>query len=278
MLLLTAAVSLDTQLGMLSYDVPRTRLHRGGSAGFGPLGWEMGYLEGNATTPLLVMNSPSTGSVVIVLKAAQLSKHDYSLSGRVAASAAQVTMWTSDTLCTLQTAGGDVWSQPLTATLALQVSTLSMVFTYDHARGLSGALRGNVPSTGSVRVSIQGAGFGLAGCCSRLRVAETAAEATSWTSDSTIALGLSQFGMVRASAAVVLTSGMLRRGTQTQAVSFDCASSLSYRPRGAGQIWRRNVAHAKSVASLTVHGALFGAVDASPAGAMGASTCCSTGI
>ena len=136
MLLLTAAVSLESSLAMLSYDMALARLHRGGSAGFGRDGWEADYLEDDATNPLLVLNSPSTGSLVIILKAAQLSKHDYSLALRGAASAAEVTIWTSDTLCSLQTAGGDVWSQPITATLALQVlCIISMCNMYIAAAG-----------------------------------------------------------------------------------------------------------------------------------------------
>ena len=55
---------------VLSFDRPRARLHRGGSAGFGSAGWEA---EGEPfSSAVLVMNSPSTGALVVVLKMAQV--------------------------------------------------------------------------------------------------------------------------------------------------------------------------------------------------------------
>jgi hypothetical protein len=58
----------------------------------------------------------------VVLKAAQLAKHDYTPFLRIGVSAAEVTVWTSDTMCKGQSAGGHNWLLPIAATLARQVN------------------------------------------------------------------------------------------------------------------------------------------------------------
>ena len=97
---------------------------------------------------VLVMNSPSTGALHLIIKTAQLSKHDYSPAMRTGQvrrsgvelsvnssemvldtdfpstalqSAAEVTIWHSDTMCVYMTPAGVTWSLPTAATLALQV-------------------------------------------------------------------------------------------------------------------------------------------------------------
>lgn len=291
--ILSVGVSARSQLAMMSYDVVRTRIHRGGSAGFGIHGWEPDiadnaseayhykYSAGEVTrvagNAMLVMNSPSTGALNVIIKTAQLSKHDYSPTMRAGISAAEVTRWVSDSICVFMTPAGVTWALPTPATLALQVSTLSIVFTYDDARALSTSSRVNLASTGSVRLSVQGAGFGSAARSTHVRLGHTANEATLWNSDSTMTVRISGAGSFRASRRVVMTSGMLRRGSLTQTASLDVPSLLAYNPSSplhnathAGAPWRRNVPSARSVVQHTLHGSFFGLSDASPVGSLAA--------
>ena len=271
-LVLTAANTLQSNFALLSYDRPRTRLHRGGSAlyfvelsaGFGVVeGWEQPYADGEASTPLLVMNGAATGATTVLLKAAQLAKHHYSPSLRLGVSAAEVTVWTSDTLCTALSPGGHNWMLPIAATLALQVSTLSQVFTFDHPWSLSCLSRTNAPATGSVLVSIQGANFGLALRSVVTRQGVSAAEATVWTSDSTVALRVTVASSLGATAVLAVTSGELRCASLTQTLTFDAPSLLSYRtvegmPLIGGENWRRNAPAKTPTSSISIHGAFFG--------------------
>jgi hypothetical protein len=132
-----------------------------------------------------------------------------------------------------------------------------------------------VGATGSVRVSLMGAGFGTASRSIRVRLPHTAAEATAWTSDSTVAVRAAAPGSVRRSMAAVVTSGLLRRTSVTHSLSFDLPSLLSYRPPGglpiAAPVWERNRGSGggSRVSSLSIHGAAFACSDSSPRAAMG---------
>ena len=66
-------------------------------------------------------------------------------------------------MCTLLTPAGEGWDRQLTCTLALLVGSTSVVFSYDTNTALSSAARTNVAATGSVVLSVLGAGFATAG-------------------------------------------------------------------------------------------------------------------
>ena len=74
-------------------------------------------------------------------------------------------------------------------------------------------------------------------------------------------------------AGLVLTSGILRRGSLTEAASFDRPLFLSYPPTLAavGVEWRRNSPSSRPSTCLTLHGAFFSAVDATAKSGIGAS-------
>jgi len=282
-IILTVGVSAQSQYAMMSYDLARTRIHRGGSAGFGPDGWEAAeddfsyhykYFGGHTQrvegeNAMLVMNGAATGALQVIIKTAQLAKHDYSPSMRPGSSAAEVTIWQSDTMCVFMSAAGDNWALPLSATLALQVSTFSTVFTYNDARSLSGNTRGNRAATGAVRISLQGSGFGSAARSTAVRLAQSGAESTLWTSDTTMTVRGTGAGSTRATKRVVLTSGELRRASLTDSVSFDRLSLLAYRPpswthlpeNGSTRpVWQRNVP-ATGALHLRVQGSFLGLLD-----------------
>ena len=265
--IVSASGLLESRYEMLSYDRAVMRLHRGGSAGFGEDGWEVdpeydnstdfpeGYhykwfdgpsgfrVEKIAGEAVLIMNSPATGAMVLVLKAAQLSKHDYTPSVRLGFSAGEITVWTSDTLCPVQTPAGETMLTQMAVTLARQVSTLSTAMTYDDVRGVSAARRSNAMATGSVLLTLHGSNFGSAGRTTVLRLQSSVAESTSWESETSIGLRLA--ASARGTRRVVLTSGMLRRGSLTQSISLDV---------GFLSLVRRSNKASTGSASLTVSG------------------------
>ena len=133
-------------------------------------------------------NSPMSGSAIINVMGLRLGRESYSASLRIGNSAAQATVWVSESSirCRISAASG---KSDVAASLVITVSgskgSLSSVFSYD-AVSLSAASASNLQSWSQVSVGLLGADYGIHCSSPKMRVAGTDALATSWLSDSSV--------------------------------------------------------------------------------------------
>ena len=136
-------------------------------------------------------NIPSAGDVTVEMDSRLVLNADYSARVRTGDSACMKTVWISESalFCTVPAGRGDIL--PLTMTAGSQTGTVSQLMTYDwtqlidavdeHERAL------NMPTSGQYELTIMGVDFGGFSTSPSMRFGATAAEFTTWQSDSVIA-------------------------------------------------------------------------------------------
>ena len=137
------------------------------------------------------------------------------------------------------------------------------LFSYD-ANSVSSTKGANTRSRGGLSISVTGTNFGQFSATPMAR-GETAGEATTWVSDSTVQCRAA--GGVERSRTLLVTSGV-GVGILTEAWSYDGVTVSGM---------RRGNNPGTGSTTVTMHGAGFGLVSYSGAGRVGATACEATG-
>ena len=128
-------------------------------------------------------NSPSSSTSGSIF-GGNFGMSSTSITARVGVSAAEQTVWTSDTLLLLKSAGGFGASLSVVMTIGSFPGSLSDVFSYDSTI-LSSAVPLNI-AFGTHSLNFSGSNFGLHDFCPRARSYGTRCEATTWISLSSL--------------------------------------------------------------------------------------------
>ncbi|EKX32939.1 hypothetical protein GUITHDRAFT_120857, partial [Guillardia theta CCMP2712] len=158
-------------------------------------------------------NAAASGSASISVGGAGYGFTAYSLQGRSGLSACEASTWLSDTALSCLESSGPGGSQRVSVTVDERVSSVTDAYSADRTR-VSSVLRSNVPSTGSLSVTLVGAGAGLAGYSPIARAAPTASEVTAWLSDTSLrSMAVESVGGSR----TLLITASLQAGSATAA-------------------------------------------------------------
>jgi len=141
-------------------------------------------------------NSPATGSVSVTVSGRAFAVVGLTTSARfLAPSAAEATVWTSDSAITAGSAAGSpLASRPLIATCGQRAASISQALSFDTLQlDVPGAVRdattSNTPSTGSILLQILGSGLGSSDRTMHARIGKagaSAAESTVWLSETSV--------------------------------------------------------------------------------------------
>ncbi|KAJ1470092.1 hypothetical protein T484DRAFT_1849089, partial [Baffinella frigidus] len=205
-----------------------------------------------SSTEMMSYNVPAVSSLKSTLyNRAPFSSEAFTLSGvsfatqdntawaRLGASAAEASVWVSDSSvsCTLTSAFRSSLSVVVTSgggagttTEALSFDAVTLFSTVtggveedDDGENVTTTSRANLPSTGSVSITISGASMAVVDYSTMARLGSSACEASTWVSESALVCraGAGNVGTLR----VAVTAGELA-GTMTEATSYD-APTLS---------------------------------------------------
>ena len=198
-----------------------------------------------ALSALKAANSPSTGSISVTVYGAGMGLGAYSATSRMGRTACEATTWASDTAMLALVGGGVMRSGQVSVTAGMLVGSLSSGFSV--GRGVISLMRrSNVPTSGSVSITVYGAGAGHEAYTGVLRVGLTACQATIWQSDTSL---VCQVGSRVMGSVLVSVSVGQQVGSMTSGVSADTGMM--------SVTGRRNTA-ATGSASITVFGAGLG--------------------
>jgi hypothetical protein len=143
------------------------------------------FVEGHVRS-----NVPSVGQVSVELDSRSILNGDYSVRVRIGDTSSAKTQWISDSamLCSVPAGRDDQVSLVMTA--AEQVGTVSQAVTYDWTQ-LSEALDEheralNMPTSGNYALTMRGMDFGTFSTSPQLRFGATAAQYSTWQSDSSV--------------------------------------------------------------------------------------------
>lgn len=156
--------------------------------------------------------------------------HHITPMASVGLSAAERTLWTSSSTTQCRLSAGVKTSVRTVLSTGLRPGSLSELVSYDltQIRDAVDWKRNNVPTTGSVTVSVTGVSFGVMASTSRLRVAGSSGELTVWFSDSSVsvmaAAGASNHSVVR------LTMEQRFDGSLTGTLSYDSPLDTNVKP------------------------------------------------
>ena len=185
----------------------------------------MGNLPAQGTCPGL---GASCTSVTVSGRA--FGEFGFSQTVRLGGTACETTVWKSESSLVCRGAGGVRGMLNLIVTVDSRYQTLTEAFTYDkNIINPSTGSNFNMPTTGSRSVTVTGLNFGEADYTARTRMGFTAAEASNWLSDTSIAVRPASG--LRATRSVMITLVYLhdtegRIGSATETFSYD-APSLS---------------------------------------------------
>ena len=205
-------------------------------------------------------NSASTGSASLTVHGQSLALGSFSVSSRTGSSACERSTWVSDTSMWCRQGRLTAASIKLLITSGLQSGSVSSALSADAGRA-SAASRGNTVGTGSVSITLLGAGMAPSMTYRASVGAGSAIEATGWTSDSSTQCRSTAQG--QGSRQIVLTAG-LNVHSRTTVYSADLmrTSGLS----------RVNLAATGST-SMSVYSAGIGRWDASSVARVDGSSC-----
>ena len=211
-----------------------------------------------------VANLATVGGVEVVLFGANMALDAYTAGARVGQTGCEASAWASDTSLVCKTAGGLYATLRVVLTAGTRAGSLTDAVSYDTPVLDLTRVRVNLPSTGSVSMTVVGSGLGLADYTGASRLGATACEASGWESDSSIRCLSSGgvFGTLR----VVVTAGV-RVGSVTEALDYDAPgiyANINVFDSSAGNL----PPAAASVIRLQAFG--FGFFDSSPAAQLGA--------
>ena len=200
------------------------------------------------------MNVPTSGAISITVHGFNFGATSWFISAatRLGGTANEASSWVSDSSVPCKAAAGTVRVASMVLTIErLSAATVSTSLSYDVPL-VNGIAPGNVPSNASA-VMLVGTGLGQNDISAVGAAGGSAAEATSWLSDTSTAVRFS--AGVGSTLRVVVTSGM-REGTRTEVVSYDAPSMSSV--GGSNSPARGRV-------RITVVGDSFGGTDYSTA-------------
>ncbi|KAJ1475837.1 hypothetical protein T484DRAFT_1827001 [Baffinella frigidus] len=238
---ITAGVRVGTMTAVLSYNSPA--LSGGGNATFGR------------------NNSPSTGSVSMTVVGSSLGLLDYTGAWRVGSTACEASEWESDSSMRCLSSGGVFGTLRVAVTAGVGVGSVTEGLSYDVPMLEGGSKKGNMPSTGSVSMTVVGSGMGHSDYTGASRVGATACEASGWESDSSMCCLSS--GGVFGTLSVAVTAGN-RAGSVTEGLSYESVTVNSVEGVNLATDMSSNV---------TLMGSGLGEADYSAAGRVGATSC-----
>ncbi|KAJ1465477.1 hypothetical protein T484DRAFT_1864633, partial [Baffinella frigidus] len=257
-LAITAGVHAGSVTEAVSYDAAVISSITNRNSTTGEMGGPDG-VQGNA-------NLLPKGGIELVLYGQGIGLEDYTAAARTGLEGCESSEWVSDSSLFCKTGFGLGGSTSVAITAGVRVDTMTAVLSYN-SPVLSGGGnattfgRSNSPSTGSVSMTIVGAGFAINDYSQRSRVGGTACEATSWESDNSMRCLSSGgvFGTLR----VAVTAGV-SVGTVTESLLYDVPMlSITTRANRAGG----------GSASVTVQGSGLGHSDYTGESRVGATAC-----
>lgn len=233
-------VMLDGEMGLsskgfkFSYSVPHQT--QGGGIYLWPPKGRGGFA---------VANAPTTASLEVTIAGKGFGTHAYTDKLRQGHSAAEASMWISDSIVIGKTASGIRSTRYLSVTVARQWNTRTALLSYDIPSHSTFRIT-NRASTGSTSITIIGSSYAISDYTFQGRMMQTAMEKSTWISDTEVFCMIS-YG-TRGTRRIIMTVGELA-GSISQVWSFD-RSSVSF-------VRRANRAGTGS-ASVTVHGSMLG--------------------
>ena len=184
------------------------------------------------------LNSPVTGGGTLTLTGSDFATSDHSSQLRHMHTAAQVTMWSSDSAMAMKVPTGERSSLRLVATVCHQISTstISVVYAYD-SPFISSVSKPNAPTSSGYLLSVFGGHFGKSGYSPSASLGQngtnhgaTSCETSDWKSDSCV-LCRTPSGVAQ-EAGIVFTLGM-QVGTGTLFFTYDAPRVTSASSNGA---------------------------------------------
>jgi hypothetical protein len=164
-------------------------------------------------------NVASSGAHSITVSGSGLGLRDHTGHMRVQGSSCEATLWAADSAVRslmMISLGG---TRRISITTGDRISTWSSVFSYDSRMGMHSCVgASNSPVTGSVSLTLTGAGFGMMLASAATTAGHTQAEASIWQSTTGIMIRVAHgIGGTRRHS---VTAGVLP-GTYTAGASFD---------------------------------------------------------
>jgi hypothetical protein len=179
-----------------------------------------------SVTKNMICNTPSTGAIVVSVTGAYMGTAQYSMGSRVASSAAETTVWKSDSSLLAVAPAGTAKAGAVMLSLSARLGTLSQAISYNRPE-LAGH-PDNGPTSGGVTVTITGTSLGLHSYSAVMRASKFRCREVQWASDTSVlcnmrdgsGLGLDVFYTVAQ-----------QQGSLTHAFSYDKPSALNITSR-----------------------------------------------
>ena len=164
-------------------------------------------------------NAPTIGSrsISILLLGSSFGQSEATVNARIGFTASEATVWISDTSAVCKAGQGSGSTIRLAVTVGMRPGTHTQAWSYD-SPSISSLGRPNIPSTGSVALTIFGGAFAHADISPWARVGFTSCEGTSWTSETSVKCLVASgvFATLR-----VLVTASVKAGTTTELMSYD---------------------------------------------------------
>ena len=250
MVSLTAGANLMSRTELLSYDgpslVPASALNH----------------------TLTYSNEGRTGSVSMTVHGFEFGSFQHTVAARRAFTASEASEWISDTTVYCRSGRGVPGTSKMILTSGLGVGTLTETVSFDSpelfkTNSSQWTLFINVPTTGSVSVTMLGMNIFSYRLTAVSSFGQTSCEATDWFSDTSIA-SLVSSGTFR-TLRLVVTAG-LAKASVTEMFSFDSSPSLN-------TIYTPVNLNPRALTDTTVRGASFLLRDQSPVLNVGLTAC-----
>ena len=162
-------------------------------------------------------NAPGTGAVSVSLYGSSFGSTSPSSRVSLGRTVCEATTWWSDSASSYKVCSGVGSGQSID--VDFNSATVSGLFSYNAPTIQSNRSVGlNAPTSGSVSVTVIGAGFGLVGYTSRSNVGRTAFSTTNWVSQSCV---LSKSVLGSASSISAMVSVVLLRGSSTNVLTYN---------------------------------------------------------
>ena len=190
-----------------------------------------------------LVNQPKIGRVIVHVQGSAFGRNDFSPALRISSlheyslgnftqlrghgTASMTTLWTSETAIAAKSARGQSTSASIVVTVTEQLSSLSDALSFDKPDKILPSPP-NSPTLGRFAViAAQGANFGWIDVCAKIRIGGTAAERTTWMSDSEMGCRVSAGAPSRNAHGLVLTVLGVKSGTCHHCFSYNIPYALS---------------------------------------------------
>jgi hypothetical protein len=205
-------------------------------------------------------NRGGTGSASVTVHGSSLGMVSFTALGRMGQTGCEGTEWESETSVRCLVGQGIRGTRRVAMTAGERSGSGSAMYSVD-VGSMSAATGSNRAGTGSMSVTVQGAGLGQVALTALGRVGQTGCEGTEWESETSVRCLVGSG--VRGTRRMVVTAGE-GGGSTSEAISFDMGSvSVSRRSNRAGT----------GSASVTLHGAGLGLVAFTAMGRIGQTGC-----